>query len=354
MGAFDSNSGKVGETHFKELLLGSLGAARPELICGPMFGVDTSVVDIGGGQALAISSDPLSLIPTLGMKVSAWLSVHLIANDMATTGFAPQYAQFVLNLPASLSKDDFASYWHHIHEQCKRNNIAITGGHTGQIPGQESTIAGGGTMFLNAPLNQILTSNKALPGDSIIMTKSAAISSSSLLSLAFPETVVNRCGKEVQLAAVENFWQLSVLKEALVASSVLVPHQDLHAMHDVTEGGILGAIYEMANASGCGFEVEINKTAVREEVQAVCNLFEIDPLESIGAGSMIISVKNGSEEKLINALRVNGIDAHVIGQFVDKSKYDLIDANGRKSTYVYTGIDPYWEAFFKSLKQGWQ
>ncbi|MEQ9307530.1 MAG: AIR synthase-related protein [Marinoscillum sp.] len=354
MGAFDSNSGKVSEEHFKELLLGSLGASRRELICGAQFGVDTAVIDLGGGQALAVSSDPLSLIPSLGMEISAWLSVHLLINDMATTGFAPQYAQFVLNLPTSLSKADFSSYWQHIHEQCKQHNIAISGGHTGQIPGQESTISGGGTMFLHAPLHQIITSNKAQPGDSIIMTKSAAISSSSLLSMAFPETVANECGKKVQEDSAETFWKLSVLKEALIAGNTLTPHKDLHAMHDVTEGGVLGAVYEMTNASGYGFEVDLSKIAVHEEVRSVCELFAIDPHKSIGAGSMILSVKNGSEEQLLNALRDHGIDGHVIGQVLNEKRYDQIDKAGHKSTYVYTGIDPYWEAFFKALKRGWQ
>ena len=185
MGAFETNSGKVGEQHFKDLLWNSLGKNRPEMTQGPQFGVDTAVLDLGGRQGLAISSDPLSLIPSLGMEVSAWLSVHLLINDMATTGFSPQYAQFVLNLPSTLSKDDFKSYWNHIHLLCDQHEIAITGGHTGQIPGQESTISGGGTMFLHAPLDQILTSKMAKAGDIIIMTKSAALSSTSLLAMAF-------------------------------------------------------------------------------------------------------------------------------------------------------------------------
>src|SRR5690606_17824174 len=129
------------------------------------FGVDTSIVDLQNGLAMAMCSDPLSLIPSLGMKASAWLSVHLPANDMATTGQAPQYAQFVLNLPPTLSRKDFAEYWQHIHQQCEALGIAITGGHTGQVEGQNSTISGGGTLFLTAPKESLLSSNNAQAGD---------------------------------------------------------------------------------------------------------------------------------------------------------------------------------------------
>src|SRR5690606_17213236 len=105
-----------------------------------------------------LTSDPLSLIPSLGLRESAWLSVQLMANDMATTGFAPMYGQFVLNLPATFSKPDFEAYWQHIHTFCTDIGIAVTGGHTGFIEGQNSTIAGGGTFITIAPKDKVLLS----------------------------------------------------------------------------------------------------------------------------------------------------------------------------------------------------
>ncbi|WP_421874498.1 AIR synthase family protein [Marinoscillum sp.] len=353
MGAFDSKSGKVGEIDFKELLLGSLGAERPEVIHGAQFGVDTSIIDLGGGQGLAISSDPLSLIPSMGMEVSAWLSVHLLVNDMATTGFCPQYAQFVLNLPTSLSKEDFSSYWSHIHSLCKKLGISITGGHTGQIPGQESTISGGGTMFLHAPIHQMITSNRAQAGDKLIMSKSAGLSSTSLLAMAFPDSVSDQLGSEIQQKAAANFWQLSALPEALTARRVLA-NDELHAMHDVTEGGILGALYELARASECGFQVDLKAIPLYEEALSVAELFDINPLKSIGAGSMIFAVKPGSEQKLIASLEKEGIDGAVVGELTDESVFQCTDYQNQEKKYHPTGIDPYWEAFFTALNKGWK
>lgn len=351
MGAFEDNSGKVSAKVFKEDLMDLCGAKREEVIVGPRFGVDTALVDLGDGNALAISSDPLSLIPSLGMKVSAWLSVHLLVNDLSTTGFSPQFAQFVLNLPTELTREAFNEYWTFIHDLCKEFGIAITGGHTGQIPGQNSSISGGGTMFLKAPKNQILTSKGAKAGDVIILTKHAAISSSSLLSMAFPQTVKESLGAHIQEKASANFWKLSVLQEALIASQTLVPNEELNAMHDVTEGGVLGALMEMAEASGLGFYLEKEKIPVPDEVAQVTQLFEIDPLISIGAGAMLMAVKEGAEEKLLTALKEKGVPATPIGRFTAE-KTKLMEEAGNVNPLNFDGKDPYWEAFFKALQTG--
>jgi hydrogenase expression/formation protein HypE len=352
MAAFEDFSGKVSSKVFKDELMNLCGAERKEVLCGPTFGVDTAIVDLGDGQALAVSSDPLSLISSLGMKVSAWLSVHLLANDMSTTGFAPQFAQFILNLPPSITRDQFAEYWGFIHEICKELGIAITGGHTGQVPGQESTIAGGGTMFLKAPKDQLLSSSQAQAGDSVILTKHAAISSTSILAMAFPQTVMDAFGRGTQEKASSNFWKLSVLPEASIAARTLKPKEELHSMHDVTEGGILGALIEMAEASGLGFLLDMDKVSVPDEVRKVAQLFEIDPMISVGAGAMLMSVKAGFEERLIKALGENGIPASVIGVFTAEKSKVIQKENGVVDEADFDGKDPYWEAFFKAVQAG--
>ena len=108
--------GKIESKLFDESIQGKYGFDRKAVLVGPQFGVDVSIVDLQGGMAMAIASDPLSYIPSLGLQESAWLSVHLIANDIATTGHAPMYGQFVLNLPSTMSPQDFREYWEFIHK----------------------------------------------------------------------------------------------------------------------------------------------------------------------------------------------------------------------------------------------
>lgn len=354
MSAFEDNFGKIGSSNLNEILLPRTGKKRREVRTGPGFGIDTSVIDLGNNLGLAISSDPLSLIPLLGLKESAWLSVHLLVNDMATTGFSPQYAQFVLNLSPELSKEKFKEYWETIHQFCEEVGVAITGGHTGQIEGQNSTIPGGGTMFLSAPLDEIITSDGAEPGDLIIVTKESALNSTAILAMSFPETVKNNLGEEIYQTACENFYRTSSLPDALEAAKVLENKTELNAMHDVTEGGVLGAIAEMAEASGCGFIVDDAKLPVGEAPKQIAELFKIDHRYCVGAGSMIMAVKGGSEEKLIQHLERRSIPATIVGEMTEDESVKTIIEDGEKKDFLFDGTDPYWAAFFKAMKTGWK
>lgn len=354
MSAFEDHSGKINSELFREVLRPRTGRQRENVIKGPKFGVDTSVIDLGNGKGLAVSSDPLSLIPSLGLKESAWLSVHLLANDMATTGFAPQYAQFVLNLPPDFQLEQFKTYWNHIHTFCEDTGVAITGGHTAQVPGQESTIPGGGTMFLQAPLEQIITSDGAEPGDRIVVTKESALVASSILAMSFPETVQNKCGKEIYDQGCENFYRTSSLKDALTATDVLEPNTELKAMHDVTEGGLLGAIAEMAEASGCGFRVYDKELPAAKAPRQICKLFEIDHRLCVGAGSMIMAVQKGREQALVDHLQEHSIPAATVGEMTPESNGCTIIENGEAKPFAFDGNDPYWNAYFKAMEDGWK
>jgi len=351
MSAFVDNSGKIAAPVFKDILLPQCGAPRSEVIIGPQFGVDTGIIDLGNDTVMAVSSDPLSLIPTLGLKESAWLSVHLLANDMATTGFAPMYAQFVLNLPETLALGDFEIYWGYIHQFCKDIGVAITGGHTCQIEGQNSTISGGGTMFLTAPKGKIIISNNAKPGDVIVVTKETAISSTSILAMSFPETV-KQTGKDVYEQACSNFYRTSSLNDALFAAEILQHNTELKAMHDVTEGGVVGAIIELAQASGCGFLIYNDLLPVGYAQKKIANLFGIDHRFSLGSGSMIMIIKRGTESKLLNHLKSKDVPAVVVGEITDRDEGYKIWQDDKKNDVDFNGEDPYWGAFFTALNAG--
>jgi len=354
MSTFDNNSGKLTAATFKDVLLPQHGAQRPEVLVGPQFGVDTAVIDLGHNLGMAVSSDPLSLIPSIGLRESAWLSVHLLANDMASTGFAPMYAQFVLNLPPNLSLEDFKVYWGYIHQFCQEIGVSITGGHTGQIEGQNSTICGGGTMFLTAPLDEILTSKGAEPGDVLVVTKETALVSTAILAMSFPETVKNRLGKEVWEQGCANFYQTSSLPDALAAKEILTSTAELKAMHDVTEGGVIGAICELATASNCGFRLFNDALPVGEAQQQIARLFDIDHRFSVGAGSMVMAVKRGKEMELIRHLQSKNMKATVVGELTPHAAGFRIVEHDEEKALRFDGKDPYWEAFFKAFKAGWK
>ncbi|HLW32875.1 MAG TPA: AIR synthase family protein [Aequorivita sp.] len=346
-------TGKIAHSFFKQFVQDKCGKKRQEIRVGPQFGVDVSVIDLPNGQAIAMASDPLSLIPTLGLRESAYLSVHLVANDIATTGFPPMYGQFVLNLPAQFSQKDFQTYWDYIHQFCSESNIAITGGHTGFIEEQNSTIAGGATFVTIAKQNQLLTSKSAEPGDAILVTKSCAISSVAILAKSFPKTVKNKAGIEHYQNACESFYDISVLKDALIATDG-EKQKEVTAMHDVTEGGVLGAIYEMAIASDNGAIIYNDKLPVGETQSQVCEVFSLDSRYCIGAGAMVITCKKNAASKIITKLGENNIPCTEVGEITEKNEGIKLNEKGRESDLIYCEKDPYWEAFFKALKSGWK
>lgn len=346
--------GKIQKGFFEETILQRCGFVRPEVVNGPAFGVDVAVVDLPNNLAMAIASDPLSLIPSLGLEESAWLSVYLMANDIATTGNLPMYAQFVLNLPAGFSSADFKTYWNYIDHFCKDLGVAITGGHTGFIEGQNSTIAGGGTLITIGEKKDILTSQNAKPGNSILVTKQCAISSSAILAKSFPETVKNNLGKEIHDRGCELFYRTSAVNDALTAVGNDERHTDVIAMHDVTEGGVLGAIYELAVASGCGAHVYNDLLPVNHVQAEICKLFSIDPRYVIGAGSMIIAVEKGSEKQVIERLAQAQIECTVVGELLEADQGIRLQEEDETNEMPYFETDPYWASFFEAMKKGWK
>lgn len=346
-----TESGKIRQSFFAEKIHPFTGSERPEVLAGPAYGVDVSLIRLPGGMAMAMTSDPLSLIPTLGLRESAWLSVHLMANDIATTGKPPQFAQLVLNLPESITEEQFNEYWRYIHHYCNEIGVAITGGHTGKAVGQHSTLAGGGTMVTVAPEEEILLSSFAQPGDVIIVTKDCALVATSILAMSFPGTVKNRCGAFVYQSACDLFYDTSSLSTALCAVNGGV-EQEVTAMHDVTEGGVLGAIYEMAMAAGCGAFIDGNALPVGETQQVICGLFAIDPRFCVGAGSMIITAGKNKAVNVMERLALQGVKATIVGNMTEPSQGIVLSENGQDMSLIHPGTDPYWQAFYKALQQG--
>ncbi len=341
--------GKISPSKFKDFFGGSFGRSSSNIIAGPAFGVDTALVAIDGGLAMAMASDPLSYIPGLGAEKSAWLSVHLTANDVATSGVMPQYFQMVLNMPDYLSEEEFRDYWQHLHSFCEDAAIAITGGHTAFVPGQNSTISGGGTMVAISKRENFLTSQMARPGDVLLMTKQAAISAVAILGLNFPKKMIEIFGETKRDYFERLFYQISIMPEAKIAAQLNKEKQIIHAMHDVTEGGVLGAAYEFCTAAGLGIEVDLGKIKTNEISAEVCRAFSLPPERIIGAGSLLMAVDPNFADQIIEHFNKENIDVTEIGRFLSDSEAKIIFDNDGRYPLVYLEEDPYWEAFSKAI-----
>lgn len=345
--------GKLEREILEDVLIRRTGARNKKVAQGPGFGVDTSIVKLGGGQCLVVASDPTSLIPSLGIRESAWLSVVLTANDIATSGYLPQYAQFVFNLPGTMSREDLQQYWHEIHTFCAEMGIAITGGHTGFDEVGNTTISGGVTMFAVGHQDMVKSTAMVRPGLDIIMTKSAAFSSSAILARSFPHRATSELGAEIQRTLVRNFYQISILSEVKCLRQNPSIFQNVVGMHDVTEGGVLGAVYEMCEAGKVGVEIKEDEIPLGAEHKAICGLFEIDPYRSLGAGSLLLACKKSTTYELLRLLESENIAAKRIGETRDRNEGRILIRGHSRIPIEFEEEDPYWAAFFKAIEKKW-
>jgi len=349
-----SQFGKVNRKTLERVVFNNLGSDNKLLLVKPGHGFDNAVISLGDGRVVILTADPLSIIPSLGMEASAWLSIHLLASDFSTSAVRPQFAMLDLNLPQELSMEDFESYMKHLGNESKSLGISIAGGHTGKYPGCNFTIVGGGVLLGMANDNDYLTPAMAADGDKIMITKGAAIAATGVLSRAFPNKVRKEIGKRSFERAEEYLFKCSTVKDALTASSVGIRDEGVTSMHDATEGGVLGGLYELSSASRKAVVVEKERIFVSKETRKVCSFFGLDPLMTLSEGTLIITCKEDSAEEIQKKLRREGIESFLVGEVKGHIKNGLwIKSGGELSPLVPPSRDPYWDAYSNAMKSGW-
>jgi hydrogenase maturation factor len=345
--------GKPSRNYLGKVVFRQLGTKRKDIIVGPRFGVDNSVLRIAPGKVLVATTDPVSFIPNLRPAVSAWLSVNLIASDLATSGFAPQFGIFDFNLPPQMTDKTFELYWRGFHKECLRLGIAIVGGHTGRYPGCNYSVIGGGVLCAIGSEKAYLTSAMALPGDDIILTKGAAIETAAVLATAFPKTVKHAIGSSLFEKARQSLRKVTTVNDALTASSIGIHGEGVTAMHDATEGGVMAAVLELATASQLGVELDLDSIPIAQETQEICKLFRMDPITSLSEGSLIISCKPNRTNSVLNRLHSKQIDSTVVGRLTKNEGRAFGTTRGRRMRLHYPKSDPYWKAYWRAVRKGW-
>jgi hydrogenase maturation factor len=344
--------GKVSSEIFDEVILPQLGRKHPEILVGPQHGVDVGVVDLGSGQVMVTTTDPIFVVPPYGWERSGWFAVHILASDAATSGIRPRYITMDLNLPLSIDRDGFEALWTVMHRECEKIGMAVLSGHTGRYEGCEYPMIGGATVIGIGPKDKYVTPNMARPGDVVIITKGAAIEAAGLFAVTFPQRVAQRYGEETARDAEEIFWQMSVVEDALTAAEAGVRENGVTAMHDATECGVWGGLFEVAQASGVGMAIDKEKIIVQDAVRKVCDLFAIDPYSSISEGTLIIACRPHKAKEVIRRLGDKGIKAGMAGEIVDREKGMRIFEKGTSTELAHPKVDPFWAAFGKAASQG--
>ena len=341
----EQRTGKATSELFEQVILRRLGARDDDVLVGPQHGVDVGVVRVADGVAMALTADPVFVVPAYGWERAAWFAVHILASDASTSGLPLRWMSVDLNLPPSISDEDLTSLWDAFHRACEELGIAVVTGHTGRYDGCDWPMVGGATCLALGPADAFVTPTMARVGDVVVVTKGAAIEATALFAATFPERLAAAVGEETLEAADALFESMTVVPEAVLAREFGLRDAGVTSMHDATEGGVIGGLLEVASASNLGIVVDHAAIPIRPEVRAVCDHVGIDPYIAISEGTLIATVVPGRAQAYVAALTGVGIDAAVVGEIKPLEAGRSIVTNGREAPLTHPGLDPFWGAF---------
>lgn len=296
-----------------ERLLASAASEDPRVLLGPKVGEDAAVLDFGD-RLLVAKTDPV----TLASERAGWYAVQVCANDVACTGATPRWFLATLLVPEWFSSDDATQLFNDVATACGDLGVALIGGHSEVTRGIQRPIISG-TMLGEVEPGNLVTTGGAQEGDSIVVTKGLAIEGTAILAKEKAGDL-RRAGAEERVitgsAALLDSPGISVVHEALMAAA----QHTVHSMHDVTEGGLITALHEVAMASGLGVAVEEDSVPLLPETAEVCNILALHPLGLLASGALLITLPPTRVPQLLHDLERAGINAWEIGQMLPEEE----------------------------------
>jgi hydrogenase expression/formation protein HypE len=188
-------------------------------------------------------------------------------------------------------------------------------------------------------------------GDAVIVTKGAAIEATGLFGVSFPALVAEKCGAAMAQGAADLFWQMSVVEDAMTAVSVGVRDNGVTAMHDATECGVWGGLYEIAQAANVGMRIDRAAIPVAEAARAVCDAFAMDPYAAISEGTLLLTCRPEKADAVVRALAAKGIVGSIVGEALPADRGTTVTENGTDRPLVHPRVDPFWNAFGQAMAQ---
>ena len=341
----EQRTGKATAELFEQVILRRLGAPDADVLVGPKHGVDVGVVQVSGGVAMAVTTDPVFIVPAYGWERASWFAVHILASDASTSGLPLRWMAVDLNLPPEINDEDLTSLWDAFSRTCDDLGIAVVTGHTARYDGCAWPMVGGATCMALGPSDAFVTPTMARPGDRIVVTKGAAIEATALFAATFPDRLAAGVGEAVVRRADALFEQMTVVPEARVAATFGLRDRGVTSMHDATEGGVLGGLLEVAIASDVGMRIRMDAIPVRPEVRAVCDFVGIDPYVSISEGTLIATVRPERAIGYVESCAREGIDAAIVGDVTELSAGRVVVDEYGDHALEHPGLDPFWGAF---------
>lgn len=326
--------GKVPPEVLEKIVFNRLGVEDKRVIVKSGVGIDAAAIEFGE-KVLIASSDPI----TGAEKHIGFYAINVNANDVATFGAKPRWFLATILLPENAHENLLEEIMEDMHKSAEKLGISIVGGHTEVTVGLNRPIVIG-TMLGEVKREKLVKSNGSKAGDVIILTKGAGIEGTAIIASEKEKELRKVFGDELVERAKRFLEEISVVKEALIAAEIGV-----HAMHDPTEGGIANGFHEMADAARLGFRVYYDKIPIAEETKKMCEYFNLDPLALISSGSLLIAAPKEKAEKVVNAIRKEGIKVAIVGEFLEDKNVKVLVKDGKEIPLKRPETDEIWKLF---------
>lgn len=289
---------------------------------GAAVGNDCAIVALSEEkrEQVAITTDPI----TIPGKEWAYLGVYKAVANLIAGGAVPKAISVALMVPAKAREVLIKRNMEHICQVCEELGVELVAGHTEVTNAVNHPVA----VFtgIGTPLEGVQPSDCDMKAQmDIVCTKWIGLEGSVILATCEREKILTRYPERLAEEVLQYEKYFSVQREGQIAQSKKVV-----AMHDISQGGVFGALYEMTEKWGFGIDIDLKKIPVKQETVEICELFGLNPYTLLSGGSLLMLHENG--EELVESLTREGINATVIGKTTDS--HDKIIRNGEEIRYL--------------------
>ncbi len=294
--------GNVSQTVLQRSILKQLHTRREEAVFDPSVEEMCAAIHTKPEEQTVISN--VSLFGD--EKDLAVFAMAHVLNDLWTRGAEPIGVNLSILLPPHAYESRLKAMIEYAERTANEQNVQILNAKAEVSPVISKsivTVVGVGAV----KKGELLQSSMARAGQDVVLTK--------WIGLEGMLRIVREKEEELAKRFVPAF--LNQIKEQqvhLMAGKELAIAKDfgVSAMHQITEGGILAALWNLTEASGTGIEVDLKKIAVKQETIEVCEYFHLNPYQMTSTGSVLLAADEG--EGLTALLEREGIKASVIGK----------------------------------------
>jgi hydrogenase expression/formation protein HypE len=297
------NFSKLSPKQLEQNVLQYVTKTRGEVLVSGSLGEDCAVIK--PKKYVLLSSDPI----TGASKNIGFLAINVSVNDIAACGVEPIAAMLTVIAPPCATEQTINDIMREANAAARELNIDIIGGHTEFSDAVNRTVVSA-TIIGHTDEKYFLTKD-AKAGDDIIVTKYIGLEGTSIIGEDYG-ALLKLSAAELKQAK-DTIKQISVLKEGLLCAGL-----NISSMHDITEGGVFGAVAELACGAGLGAEVYTEKIPVLQITRKICAQLSLDPFRLLSSGSMLITAPKGEGAKIVGALSAAGIKGTVIGKITPK------------------------------------